>query len=138
MSHIPFTLPGFEIQHVTRVEDAWIITAVATSSTSACPSCCQISARIHSYYMRSPHDLPISGQGIQLKLRVRRFRCQNGGCARQTFAERLPQVVAVVAQRTMRLTQLLKTFAIADDVQRQLLICLQSLLCPPVATRSCG
>jgi hypothetical protein len=31
LSHIPFPLPGFEIEQVTRGEDSLIITAVATA-----------------------------------------------------------------------------------------------------------
>jgi transposase len=58
-------------------------------------------------------NLPTSGQRVQLHLRVRRFRCQNGGCPRQTFSERLPEIVAVSAQRTIRLTTILKELAVA-------------------------
>lgn len=113
LSHIPFPLPSFEIQQVSNVESTLIITATATSEAAICPSCGETSKHIHSYYVRSPRDLPISGQMVQLKLHVRRFRCPNTQCIRRTFAERLPEIVAVSAQQTMRLTQLLKTFAIA-------------------------
>jgi transposase len=113
LSHIPFPLPGFEIQQVSRVEKTFVITAIATSEAANRPSCGQMSKRIHSYYLRKPHDLPSSGQAVQLHLRVRRLRCQNGACSRRTFSERLPEVVAVSAQRTIRLTKILKTFAVA-------------------------
>ena len=118
MSHIPFSLPGFEIQYVTLVERTLIITAVATSEAASCPSCGQSSRRIHSYYIRSPHDLPSSDQAVHLKLRVRRFRCANENCGRQTFAERLPEIVAASAQRTMRLTTILKTFAVVLSAEQ--------------------
>ena len=111
LSHTPFPLRGFAVERVSCLADMLTITAVATSKDALCPSCGQSSRRIHSYYRHSPHDLPISGQAVQLHLRVRRFRCQNGECSRQTFAERLPELVAVSAQRTMRLTKLLSTFA---------------------------
>jgi len=113
LSHIPFSLPGFEIEGVTRGESSFVITAVARSLAATCPFCGQSSKRIHGYYQRTPRDLPIGGQVVQLRLRVRRFRCQNEGCARQTFAERLPEIVAVSAQRTVRLTKILSLFAIA-------------------------
>jgi transposase len=71
--------------------------------TAICPRCHQGSQRVHSYYLRTPHDLPISGQIVQLQLRVRRFRCQNRACVQKTFAERLPELVPVHAQRTPRL-----------------------------------
>ncbi|HET8845497.1 MAG TPA: ISL3 family transposase [Ktedonobacteraceae bacterium] len=117
MSQIPFQLPGFEIQLVTHVENTLLVTAVSTRETARCPSCDQESERIHSYYVRSPHDLPSSGQGVRLKLCVRRFRCLNKECQRQTFAERLPEVVAVSAQRTARLTTILTTFVLALNAQ---------------------
>lgn len=76
-----------------------------------CPACHQVSDRVHSYYIRVPYDLPISGQVVQLQLRVRRFRCQNQHCQQQTFAERIPEVVATHAQRTARLMTTLTLFA---------------------------
>lgn len=85
---------------------------------AACPTCGQSSRSIHSWYQRSPHDLPSSGQGVQLNLHVRRFRCRNQACPRQTFAERLPEIVPVSVQRTTRLTALLKIFAIAVNAQQ--------------------
>lgn len=38
-------------------------------------------------------------------MRVRRFYCRNTACARQTFAERLPELVAPYARRTRRLAE---------------------------------
>jgi len=113
LSHIPFPLPGFEIQQVTRAESTLTIVAVSTSETAICPSCGKTSKRLHSYYIRSPHDLPSSGLSVHLQLSVRRFRCQNDDCPRQTFVERLPELVAVSAQRTVRLTRLLHAFSLA-------------------------
>ena len=89
------------------------ISARSTSPTAECPTCHQISKRLHSYYLRSPADLPVSGQTVQLELRVRRFRCQNEQCKQQTFAERFPDTVAAHAQRTHRLSTTLTLFALA-------------------------
>jgi transposase len=44
-------------------------------------------------------------------LGVRRFRCLNTHCQRATFAERLPQLVPLRAQRTQRLTDTLRAVA---------------------------
>lgn len=106
-----FTLAGFEIQHIVSSEDRLSITARALAPTSVCPSCNQASSHAHSYYTRSPQDLPVSGQRVQLLLRVRRFRCLNLQCARQTFAERLPQI-PVSARQTSRLEAILESIAI--------------------------
>src|SRR5579863_2883136 len=106
-----FTFAGFEVQHVASNEDRLSITARALMPTSVCPSCSQASIHIHSYYTRSPQDLPISGRRVQLVLRVRRFRCLNPHCSRQTFAERLPNL-PVSARQTSRLLTILESIAI--------------------------
>jgi transposase len=66
---------------------------------------------VHSYYTRSPRDLPCNGRRVRLALGVRRFRCANDKCPRQTFAERIPQVVPVHGQRTARLTTVMSAIA---------------------------
>ncbi len=99
---LSFSLSGFEIQQVHRVENTLIITARALSPTAMCPRCQQISHRVHSYYTRSPRDLPVSGQAVYLVLPVRRFRCQNRYCQQQTFVERLPEVVGFVRTENTR------------------------------------
>src|SRR5579875_2794887 len=80
---LPFTFMGFEIQHIASSENELTITARAFTPTAACPSCHQASTHIHSYYTRSPQDLPISGRKVRLVLGVRRFRCPNPQCSRQ-------------------------------------------------------
>jgi transposase len=108
---LQFTFAGFEIQHIASGENLLTITARALTPTSACPSCDQASNHVHSYYTRSPQDLPISGRRVQLVLRVRRFRCPNPHCSRQTFAERLPHV-PVSARQTSRLGAILESIAV--------------------------
>lgn len=54
---------------------------------------------------RHPADLPSLGHCVQVTLRVRRFYCRNPGCARQTFAEQLPDLIAPHARRTGRLAK---------------------------------
>jgi transposase len=114
---LPFALPGFELQEISCGEAILTITARAISPEAICPSCEQTSHRVHSYYTRSPADLPVSGQRIQLVLQVRRFRCQNRQCQQQTFVERVPDVVPVQARRTTRLGTMLDLIAIAMSGQ---------------------
>ncbi len=90
-----------------------LLTVTPSSSTAACPRCSTESARIHSYYIRQPHDLPISGRATRLLVHARRFRCVNPACSTVTFAERLPNLVAVAAQRTVRLNTELRDLALA-------------------------
>jgi transposase len=110
---LPFSFPGFEIQEVVVDGIHVCISARSTSPTAECPTCHQFSTRLHSYYLRSPADLPVSGRTVQLQLRVRRFRCQHPQCKQKTFAERFPETLSAHAQRTQRLTAILAVFALA-------------------------
>jgi len=111
MFSLPFELPGFTVTHVEAGEKTVSIGATAQQTSATCPHCQQPSQAIHSYYQRSPQDLPVSGKTVRLVLRVRRFRCQNPLCSQRTFAERRPEVLASYAQRTERLTSTLVHFA---------------------------
>jgi hypothetical protein len=109
---IPFSLPGFEVTEVISTAEQLIICATSRSVEAACPACHEASQRVHSYYQRSPRDLPVSGRAVQLRLHVRRFRCLNVQCSQHTFAEPLPDLIAPIARRTNRLTVLLGVYAI--------------------------
>jgi transposase len=110
---LPFAFPGFEIQEVSVDGALLCISARSTSSTAEWPRLPSDFYRLHSYYLRSPADLAVSGQTVRLQLHVRRFRCQNSQCKQQTFAERFPGTLAAHAQRTHRLRTHLTLFALA-------------------------
>jgi hypothetical protein len=57
---------------------------------------------VHSRYDWCLADLPSLGGTVAICLRVRRFYCRNTACAHQTFAEHLPNLVASIARRTLR------------------------------------
>src|SRR5690242_17854113 len=107
-------LPGFCVEQISRTESRIVITARATFPTACCPDCEQPSSRVHSYYTRSPKDLPSSGRCVVLILRVRHFRCANALCPRKTFAEPLPTLLLPHAQRTSRLRESLQ--ALGEEV----------------------
>ena len=114
MFRIPVSWAGIEVERVLEPEEnSLVIEAVSTAQTAVCPGCGESSRHIHSYYSRSPQDLPISGYRVRLHLRVHRFRCSNQDCRRKTLAERLSEVVSLHSQRTMRLTATLTLFAVA-------------------------
>ena len=69
----------------------------------------------HGRDRRRPADLPCLGRPVRLDLEVRRFRCTNTACPRQTFAERVPSLVSPRARRTRRLAAALE----ADRVRHQ-------------------
>jgi len=95
--------------------DATQITVVARPRTTSasCPLCGQRSSQVHSRYHRSVLDLPWNGVTVRLDLTVRRFFCSTSSCTRKIFAERLPEVVAPSARRTVRLTVWLTAIGLA-------------------------
>src|SRR5437870_13194476 len=82
-------------------------------SLPGCPKCNMPSSSLHTNYQRSPADLPWHGVAIKLQLHSRRFRCLNQLCSQKVFCERLPNVVAVYARKTVRLNQVLTLLAFA-------------------------
>ena len=110
---VPFELPGFRINSVENTDERLVIGAEAKSGRARCPKCQALSSAIHSHYLRSPRDLPVSGKQVRLILAVRRFRCRNAACSKEIFCERLPRVVAVSAQQSVRLAIVLEHLSLA-------------------------
>ncbi|MHC5763335.1 ISL3 family transposase [Nostoc sp.] len=79
-----------------------------------CPVCNQPTHKIHSRYERFLADLPWADYSITLQLRVRKFFCINTLCKRRIFTERLTNVTAPWARRTLRLAQRLSAIALAN------------------------
>ncbi len=121
----PTILPDHASLHLVRLEadEQFILAVVATTASEAlCPLCQCRSESIHSRYVRLVADLPWAGWAVRLELHVRRFFCQNKACRRQIFTERLPNVVAPYARRTLRLTDLftLIGFALGGEAGKRL------------------
>jgi transposase len=108
---LPFLLPGFVVDTVRTVDMTLLVEAHSMAAQTSCPTCEQPSLRVHSRYCRTPRDLPLSEHTVRLLLHVRRFFCDNPDCTRRTFAERLPDLLPVRAQRTNRLTRTLQVVA---------------------------
>jgi zinc-finger of transposase IS204/IS1001/IS1096/IS1165 len=95
-----FSLPRCGTRAVSQSDHVLTIIAHTIAPTARCPRCGTSSQRIHSYYTRCPHDLPLWEYAVRLVLHVPRFRCLNASCTAQTFAEKLPRVVRPAAQLT--------------------------------------
>ena len=106
-------LPGCLIDQVERSEQGVTVWAHSNLAEASCPACQRTSSSVHSTYARSPKDRPLGEWAVKLRLQVRRFRCRNPACARQIFAERWPDVLAVYAQRTTRLSKVLRAVGYA-------------------------
>jgi transposase len=108
---LPFPLSGFLVTEILITEEQITVSASSQAQQAVCPTCQSLSRRVHSYYNRSPADLPSLGRPVRLVLHVHRFRCQNQQCPRQTFAERLSEV-PMAARQTARLAPLLESIAV--------------------------
>ena len=111
LSALPFALPGFLVTEVIAATQHVVVYATSQAAQAVCPSCQEISSRVHSTYTRSPADLPSSGRRVQLILRVHRFRCCNPECPQQTFTERL-SALPVSARQTSRLGTILESLSV--------------------------
>ena len=101
-----FMVPGCQVEGFRRESRSLIVLSARRRRDDArCPDCSCPSNAIHGYYGRHPADLPLCGRRVRLDLRLRRYVCINPGCRRQTFAERLPMLLAPRSRRTRRLAQ---------------------------------
>ncbi|MCX4985951.1 hypothetical protein OG514_33020 [Streptomyces sp. NBC_00572] len=55
-----------------------------------CPGCGTWSSRAHGSYLRFPADVLSPGRSVLLRLKVRRFTCQDAACVRRTSWSRFP------------------------------------------------
>lgn len=62
---LAFLVPNLTITDVQPHTESLTITACATTRLAHCPHCDMASHRVHSYYTRTPRDLPISGYVVQ-------------------------------------------------------------------------
>ena len=52
------TLPGFSIEAIDYQDEGYVIIARANTDSAICPKCQTPSASQHSWYERTPNDLP--------------------------------------------------------------------------------
>jgi len=85
----------------------------ARPAAARCPLCGKRSKRVHSRYQRTLADLPWGEHAVTALLSVRRLFCDNKKCERRIFAERLPEVAAPWARKTVRLAGRLTAVGLA-------------------------
>ncbi len=85
----------------------------ARRPAACCPLCDHPATRVHSWYTRRLADVPWQGLAVRLRLRTRRWFCDNPGCARRIFTERLPTGALPHAQRPRRLATIVLVSGIA-------------------------
>ncbi|MER5618096.1 ISL3 family transposase [Streptomyces sp. NPDC002215] len=87
--------------------------AQCTTAGAACSGCGVCSTRVHGSYLRFLADVPSAGRSVVLQLRVRRFRCGNTKCPRQTFVEQISGLTRRHGRRTERLHSTLTAVGLA-------------------------
>lgn len=107
----PICLPNCQITDCQPHQQGYIIVAYSTGIQASCPLCQQVSSRLHGFYYRKPTDLPVSDKPVQLKLRLRRFRCLNPACPKRTFSQPCPDWLPIYARRTSRLAHAQRSVA---------------------------
>ena len=91
-----FTIPKqLHVDELSFTADLLTIYASTTNLAAECPLCRQPSRRIHGCYTRTLADLPWCGVPVRLRVRVRKFFCDEPSCERRIFAERLDEVTRV-------------------------------------------
>jgi transposase len=99
---------AIRLTYIRSATDSITIVVKAVLPYSSCPLCGSDSTLVHSRYMRRIADLPWQGVSVKLELHTRRSRYDNDLCPRRIFCERLPQVVATYARKTVRLNDALR------------------------------
>jgi transposase len=89
------------------------LTLIARQAATHCPACTAPATRVHSRYRRTLTDLPWGAFTVRLRLQVRKLFCDQPGCPRRIFTERLPAVAAPWARRTARLGTRLTALGLA-------------------------
>jgi transposase len=109
-----FTIPQhLHVDALSFDGDSVTIRASTDDPAARCPCCGRPSRRIHGRYTRTLADLPWCGTPVHLRVRVRKFFCDEPTCERKIFAERLEGVAGVYARGTDRRREALEWIAFA-------------------------
>jgi transposase len=94
--------PSLHVEALLLGDDGLTILAASEVETAPCPLCGRRADRVHSRYVRTLSDLPWATLTVRLRVRVRKFFCDNEACPRRIFGERLVGVAEAYAHRTDR------------------------------------
>ena len=116
---------------IRATENAITLAARTSSRVARCPACETRSARVHSHYTRMLAELPWQGIPVTIRLRVRRFFCDQKACNQAIFAEPLPGVATRYGRRTERLDSWFThvSFALGGEAGSRLLKDLGVVVC---------
>jgi transposase len=96
----------------TYTSSQLVVLRIASKQTGHhCPTCGVWTQRVHSVYYRTVQDVPVCGVQTALRVRARKWFCDNPECSRTIFCERFEGLVERSQQKTVRLTDMLKRIA---------------------------
>src|SRR4051794_13162675 len=78
------------LDYLAAEPDALTMVVSCRRAAVGCPDCQHVAARVHSRYRRTLADQPWNGIRVRLQLHTRRWFCDQPGCSRRIFTERLP------------------------------------------------
>ncbi|MFF3089536.1 ISL3 family transposase [Streptomyces nojiriensis] len=83
--------PGLTVvvRQAVVLDDHLMIDAAGCGPPGVCPACQYPAERVHSRYWRHIAGLPVNGLRLSVRLRVRRFLCDQPRCPRRTFVEQV-------------------------------------------------
>jgi transposase len=87
-------LRALRVETLLVTDQQLTLVAATTRKRVQCPLCQRWSKRVHSRYDRTIRDLPWAGRPVVIRVRVRRFFCDDPSCPRRIFAEQMPDLVA--------------------------------------------
>jgi Transposase len=105
--------PDVPLDKVTVEQDSGRLQLTATAPHARCPWWAVPSSSVHSRYPRHLTDLPGGTRVGRIHLIVRQFVGRHTTCTRRIFTERLPDLVALSARKTHRLTTVLQAIGLA-------------------------
>ncbi|GCD94685.1 ISL3 family transposase [Embleya hyalina] len=101
------------VDAVGVVEEVLWIDVHSRKPFATCPDCGSDTARVHGAYRRRLADRPIGGRRVVLRLRVRRFFCDNDRCLRRTVAEQVEHLTSRYRRRTQAVSRLVQAIGLA-------------------------
>ncbi|PZT87611.1 MAG: hypothetical protein DI630_34145 [Gordonia sp. (in: high G+C Gram-positive bacteria)] len=116
-------LDGVHVEHVDRRDDLLIVTVSTPAAPTGCSSCGVVATARGRRY-RVLHDVP-GVTRVRIVWRQRVWRCGDVDCAKKTFVEQLPSLVAQRGSLTRRAVvwavgQLRREHATIEGLRRQL------------------
>lgn len=86
-----FLFPGLNltVRQALLADGNLMIDAAGCGPPGPCPQCQHSAARVHSRYLSHIAGLPVGGHRMIVRLRLRRFFCDQSQCRHRTYMEQV-------------------------------------------------